>query len=127
MLPRKIAIPTHTVSQPSHVPAVHPARHRLARSLDHHIKSSASANAAGMTASSPRTTGAKQDATIAAAIHPRERTTSAFAISRKQSAAKGYASVSSTIHDEYASAGTAAAPAAANSAAQRPTSMRARK
>ena len=53
--------------------------------------------------------------------------TSAFAIRKKQSAAYGYASVSSTMYDEYASDGIAPAPAAANSAACGRRRIRARK
>ena len=50
--------------------------------------------------SSPRTNGAKSEATIAPAIQPRLLSISAFAMRKKQSAAYGYATVSSTIQDE---------------------------
>ena len=46
---------------------------------------------------------------------------------KKQRAAYGYASASSEMTWEYASAGTAAVPVAANSAAGLPTIVRARK
>ena len=122
----KIAPKTSTTS-PIQSPVDHLRRCSLARSLDHHAKIRASTTAAGMTASSPRTAGAKADARTAPAHHRRLRVTSALAMRKKHSAAHGYANVSSTMYDEYASEGITAAPAAARSAALRPTSSRARK
>src|SRR5205823_816989 len=90
-------------------------------------KRAASPSPTGITTSSPRTTGARIEPATAAAIHTRERTRSAFAIRSRQSVEYGYASVSSTIHEEYASEGIIAAPAAAKRAGVRPTTIRARK
>ena len=81
----------------------------------------------GIIASSLRMNGATIDATAAPASQPRDFTSSAFAIRYRQRAEYGYAQVSSMIHDDYASAGTAPAAAAANSAGVRPTTKRARK
>ena len=95
------------------------------------MKTTARTNASGTTTSSPLTAGATSEATTAAIVQPvsfRDLCVrSVFAISRKQSAAYGYASGSATMYDEYASDGIAAAPAAANSAARLPVTMRARK
>ncbi len=125
---RKIA-PRNSAAAPIQSPVDHVRRLALAFSLDHHANRSANTSASGIMSSSPRTSGAIADATTAPTFHhlPPERTTKAFTIRKKQSAAYGYAIVSSTRYEEYAIAGIAPAPAAANSAALRPTSMRARK
>src|SRR5262249_1873665 len=83
-------------------------------------------NAAGTASSSRRTNGASNDATIAPAIHQRVPRSNAPAIRKKHSAAHGYPIVSGAISDENIIEGTSTAPAAANSAARRPATKRAR-
>src|SRR5689334_11859966 len=122
MTPLKTMIaPATSTRNPSQSLRDHDARCARARSLDHTMKSKARRNVTGIIESSPRTNGATAEARTAPPIQARERVTSAFAIKKKQNAAYGYASVSSTIHEEYAIEGMTAAPVAASSAALRPT------
>src|SRR5438270_2629254 len=99
---RKIA-PRIRTTAPIQSPVDQPARQRLAPSLDQATNTAASTSVAGIITSSVRTTGAKAAARIAPAIHQRLRVTNAFAMTKKQKAAYGYASGSSTRYDEYAS------------------------
>src|SRR4051812_9726481 len=104
--------PATIATKPSQSPVDHARRRRRNRSLDQTAKRQAMPATSGITTSSPLTAGATAEATTAEAIHQGLRSSSAFVISRKQSAAYGYAKVSSTSHDEYASAGTAPVAAA---------------
>src|SRR5262245_58984044 len=122
-----MSAPIPSTIAPTQSPRVHVARHARARS-DHQTRSSADRAKTPITsASCVLTNGATSDAATAPAIQPRERWTSAFAISRKQSVAHGYASGSSSRNEENASDGIAAVAAAANSDAGGRTSIRARK
>src|SRR5260221_8964173 len=125
-LNRKIA-PNRRTIVPIQSPIVHDARQVRLRSRDQSMNNAASANAAGIITSSPRTAGASTEAMTAAITHPRRRVENALAIRNRQTAAYGYATFSSTMYDEYASEGITPAPAAANSAALRPTTSRARR
>ena len=72
----------------------------MPQSLDQTTNTAAMANMIGITTSSPRTKGATSEAAIAPITHQRLVSTNAFTMRKKQSAANGYARVSSTIHDE---------------------------
>src|SRR4051812_38941499 len=85
---RKIA-PNSRTTTPIQSPHDHDVRARLTRSPGHAAKPAANRKRRGITVSSPRTAGARADATSAAMIEPRDRTTSARAIRKKQSAAYG--------------------------------------
>src|SRR5713226_5175364 len=125
-LKRKIA-PNRRTMLPIQSPIVHDVRQLRFRSPDQSMNSAASAKAAGIITSSPRTAGASTDAMTAAITQARRRVKNALAIRDRQSAGYGYATVSSTMYDEYASEGIAPAPGAAKSAALWPTMRRARK
>ena len=81
-----ITTPASSTSQPVQSHALQPLRQRRARSPLHAKTSAATANVAGITASSPRTNGATSAATTAAAIQLRRPVASAFTIRKKQSA-----------------------------------------
>src|SRR5579884_266488 len=98
--PPTITAPATRKSQPVQSPGVHRARQRRPRSLDQSIRSAATANAAGTTASAPFTAGATSDASTAATIHQRRFAISAFAIRYRQSVAHGYAIASGVRYDE---------------------------
>src|SRR3954452_17217491 len=123
----RISEPARSTKKPSQSPFDHVARRARPHSLDQIANSTAKIAAIGMTISSPRTAGASSDAATPAITQPRERCTSAFAINSSASAAYGYANVSSTIQDEYASEGMVAAPVAAKIAHHFGSSIRARK
>src|SRR4051794_15683043 len=122
-----MSAPASSTKNPSQSPFDQVARRARPHSLDQIANRTAKVAAIGITISSPRTAGAISDAATPAITQPRERCTSAFAISRSASAAYGYANVSSTIHDEYASEGIAAAPVAAKIAHHLGSIIRARK
>ena len=75
--------------------------------------------------SSPRTSGAIRDAATAPPIHQRDGVISARRIRKSVSVDQKYANGSSTIIDEYATAGIVADAAATKSAGLRPTNSRA--
>src|SRR5205085_3713892 len=101
MTPLKTTMaPATRTRNPTQSARDHVARCARTGALVHAMKINASRKVTGIIDSSPRTKGATTEARIAPAIHPRERVRSALAIMKKQKAAYGYASVSSTIHDE---------------------------
>src|SRR5689334_4072430 len=85
----RMTAPTSNTTAPIQSPHDHDARARRTRSLGQAVKPAANRKRTGITLSSPRTAGARADATSAAMIEPRERTRSARAIRKKQSAAYG--------------------------------------
>src|SRR5919112_1478344 len=110
------ATPTSRVTRPTQSHLDQPARRRDIHSERQARKSAASTNTAHTTPSSPRTNGAIAAATTAAAIHQRVGARRTRRTRKRQSVEYGYASGSSTIIDEYASAGIAAEARATNSA-----------
>src|SRR5438046_784370 len=119
------AAPNPSVTTPSQSAHDHVARRSFVLVVVHHMKRTENASTIGTTISSPFTTGANADAASAPTAQLRERVSRAFAITNIANAAYGYASVSSTIQDEYESEGMTAAPVAAKSAGVRPTTRRA--
>jgi hypothetical protein len=116
---------TTSVTKPTQSHALQVLRQRATYSDRHNRKIPASRKMGGIIASSPRTNGATRDAITAPAIHQRDGVTSARRIRKSERVDQKYANGSSTIIDEYATAGIAADAAATKSAGLRPTNRRA--
>src|SRR6266498_3375591 len=118
-------IPITSTPNPTQSEGPQRARQRAVRSIDQARKHAANAKSATRATSSSRTRKPPKEATKAAVIHHRLRSTSARRTRKNVNVAYGYASGSSTIIGAYATAGIAAEAAATNRAGHLPTIIRA--